>query len=118
MKELLDRLKQIDPTTYKRFDEETIATRWIYTPDGGEDVESYGCNLSEAAQMAWLQACLQTAIRSRGGWYWKMSSQPLDGTGKYVCEIVKESGWKTVWVREEGNSPAEAMLATYIEAMS
>jgi predicted metal-dependent HD superfamily phosphohydrolase len=103
MKELLDRLKQIDPTTYKRYNTDKIIC---------------DMDLAIAVKNAWLQACLQTAIRSRGGWYWEMSSQQLDGTGKYVCEIVKESGWKTVWVREEGNSPADAMLAAYIEAMA
>ena len=103
MKELLDRLKQIDPTTYKRYNTDKIIC---------------DMDLAIAVKNAWLQACLQTAIRSRGGWYWKISSQQLDSTGKYVCEIVKESGWKTVWVREEGNSPADAMLAAYIEAMA
>ena len=111
MKELLEKLKSLDPTTYERYigsdlvssDQPEYISAWI---------------LTESAKMAWLQACLQTAIRSRGGWYWKISSQQLDSTGKYVCEIVKESGWRTVWVREEGNSPADAMLAAYIEAMS
>ena len=103
MNKLLDRLKQIDPTTYKRYNTDKIIC----------DME-----LAIAVKDAWLQACLQTAIRSRGGWYWKISSQQLDSTGKYVCEIVKENGWKSVWVREEGNSPADAMLAAYIEAIA
>jgi hypothetical protein len=103
MNKLLDRLKQVDPTTYKRYNTDKIIC---------------DMDLAIAVKNAWLQACLQTAIRSRGGWYWKISSQQLDSTGKYVCEIVKESGWKTVWVREEGNSPADAMLAAYIEVMA
>ena len=103
MQELLEKLKSLDPVLWKEYERCMRDCKLLIDP---------------RIAPAILQACLQTAIRSRGGWYWKMSSQPLDGTGKYVCEIVKESGWKTVWVREEGNSPAEAMLATYIEAMS
>lgn len=116
MNKLLDRLKQVDPTTYAAFVDTELGKYDCHDDYGKMTEYIYQDRLINKAQMAWLQACLQTAIRSRGGWYWKISSQQLDSTGKYVCEIVKENGWRTVWVREEGNSPTEAMLAAYIAA--
>lgn len=114
MKELLDKLKSLDSTTYKRFDEETIATRWIYMPDGGEDVESYGCHLSESAQMAWLQACLQEAIGGKG---WQGIVLFNKECNRAVIEDIIDGWGGTRKLSEEiGSSPVESLLAAYIAA--
>jgi hypothetical protein len=98
MNKLLDQLKQIDPTTYKRYNTDKIIC----------DME-----LVIAVKDAWLQACLQEVI-STHGWLWKLKKtdhtiEPYHTTihmDKSHCK--NRYGW--------GNSPVKSLLASYIAA--
>lgn len=106
MQELLDRLKQIDPTTYKRL------KQFVLFEDGDIkntiDILSYG---EGPGLEAILQACLQDAILAKG-WHFQLicreeSCMADITTFGTKCDIIDGPERKT---------PAEAMLAAYIEA--
>ena len=106
MKELLEKLKSLDPTTYKRFAETELA-EYEYDDENGSMVGYiYQENLIDSAKMAWLQACLQDAI-SLKGWF-------------FYIQWDTHYGWMaSINDQEEpcaGDSPAKSLLAAYIAA--
>ena len=105
MKELLDKLKQVDLATYKRYQ-----GGMIYT--SGEPIPCFDLEL----HMAWLQAVLQDAIASKGYMFsvshiWARESLPAY---RWKARIFIDPD-NIIEVR--GDSPAEALLAAYVEAI-
>ena len=98
MNKLLDQLKQIDPTTYKRYNMDKIIC----------DME-----LAIAVKDAWLQACLQEAISSRT-WTWKIEQTNHTTEPCRVTIHMDKSHYKNRY--GWGNSPAKSLLAAYIAA--
>ena len=75
-----------------------------------------GCAMSDA----WVQAVLQDACQARG-WSWRMQGFPEiddDHPGQTCCTIMRRKG--IIWYDHKtayGASPAEALLAAYLEAI-
>ena len=134
MIELLDRLREADPETYKRIARGIpLQPRGQYLAfDGGKITacqyhEPYipFDNLLPEAACAWLQAVLQDAISNRG-WIWEVS---LLANKKDHCACISEvaPGYDgDHWTEEHeymiteqiAGSPAEALLRAYAEAIS
>lgn len=97
MKELLEKLKSLDPTTFRRYDGEII---------GETDGNVYASDLKLPAQMAWLQACLQDTVSGKG-WF-------------FYIQWDTHYGWMASINEQEepcaGDSPAKSLLAAYIAA--
>ena len=124
MNMLLDRLKQIDPTTYEKvYHGIPIYPRSIYyvfdpgarKPRAKMYKEGWirFANLPKEAACAWLQSCIQDAILTKG-WHFQLICREESCMADITifgpeCDIIDGPERKT---------PAEAMLATYIEAMS
>jgi len=104
MKELLEKLKSLDPTTYERYigsdlvssDQPEYISAWI---------------LTESAKMAWLQACLQDAILTKGWHFQQMARE-----GRCMVDITVFEPECDIIDGPERKTPAEAMLVAYIEA--
>lgn len=106
MKELLEKLKSLDPTTYERYigsdlvssDQPEYISAWI---------------LTESAKMAWLQACVQDAISGKG-WPYQIAYYPPEGPTKWFYRAYL---WPEIkCVIEQSDSPAKSLLAAYIAA--
>ncbi len=104
MKELLDKLKLLDPTTYKQYNDTELAY---------DDWEDTICvdRLSEKVSCAWLQACLQEAISGKG---WLLEQSTF--TKKHSAKIWKPGD--PIWMEyvRLGKSYTEALLDAYILA--
>ena len=125
MNQLLDQLRAKDPETYKRIRRGLpLKPRGQYIAyDNGEvralQYEEVYIPLDELlpeVACAWLQAVLQEAISSRG-WASTLTYNPPDGP--------EAPHWSAhIWPDEhcqmshKADSPAEALLAAYVEAMS
>lgn len=111
MNKLLDRLKQVDPTTYKRAFDWLQNVVWELIKDNPEGyfLEDGPYPLRDAL----LQACLQEAICGKEGWTWQIQNY-LDFHIAYVVGNGIEK-------KAQAKSPSEAILRAYIaacEAMS
>lgn len=95
MNKLLDRLKQVDPTTYKRYNTDKIIC------------DMY---LVIAVKDAWLQACIQDAILTKGWHFQQMARE-----GSCMVDITVFRPKCDIIDGPERKTPAEAMLAAYIE---
>jgi hypothetical protein len=100
MKELLDRLKQVDPTTYNRYNTDKIIC----------DME-----LAIAMKNAWLQACLQEAISDKGYMFsvshiWPNASLPAY---QWKARIFIDPD---NIIERRSDLPARALLGAYIAA--
>ena len=96
MNKLLDRLKQVDPTTYKRYNTDKIIC---------------DMDLAIAVKDAWLQACVQDAILTKG-WHFQLMGRE----GSYMVDIATFKPKCDIIDGPERKTPAEAMLAAYIAA--
>lgn len=106
MKELLEKLKLLDPATWNRYEETELDS------DDWEDTVFID-HLSESAQMAWLQAVLQDAISGKG-WPYQIAYYPPEGPTKWFYRAYI---WpKIKCVMEQSDSPAKSLLAAYIAA--
>jgi hypothetical protein len=104
MKELLDKLKSLDPTTYKRafcwFD--NVLGEIISDNPEGYFLEDGPYLLRDAL----LQSVLQEAISSKG-WYWGFAV----GTSAAIVSKDMEN-----FVRRLEDFPVKSLLAAYIAA--
>ena len=100
MKELLDKLKQVDPAAWDRYNTNGII-----------------CNvdLAIALKDAWLQAVLQTAIAAKGHMFSVSHIWPRESLPAYQWKARIFIDPDNI-IETRGNSPAEALLAAYIEA--
>ena len=114
MKDLLEKLKSLDPTTYKRFTETELA-EYEYDDENGSIADYiYQEDLIDSAKLAWLQACLQEAIGGKG---WQGIVLFDKEHNRAVIEDIIDGWGGTRKLSEEiGSSPAESLLAAYIAA--
>jgi hypothetical protein len=118
MKELLEKLKLLDPATYKRYDETELA-EYEYDDENGSMVGYiYQENLIDSAKMAWLQACLQDAIRAHS-WTMRLSVYPStvirpEGDTVVICNLTERDEKLISSATEYGY--ARSILAAYIAA--
>ena len=127
MNQLLDQLRAKDPETYKRIRRGLpLKPRGQYIAyDNGEvralQYEEVYIPLDELlpeVACAWLQAVLQDAITSRR-WSTKQISFVRGEEKFYYVEINKGVSYNgPLECKGRGGSPAEALLAAYVEAMS
>jgi hypothetical protein len=96
MNKLLDRLKQIDPATWNRYNTDKIIC------------DMY---LAIAVKDAWLQTCLQDAILTKGWHFQQMARE-----GSCMVDITIFRPECDIINGPERKTPAEAMLAAYIAA--
>lgn len=109
MKELLEKLKSLDPTTYKRFTETELA-EYEYDDENGSMVGYiYQEDLIDSAKFAWLQACLQEAISGKG-WNWQVQIWNTSNLAFYQAYVVGGGAEREA----QAESPAKALLAAYI----
>ena len=97
---LLDKLKQVDPATWDRYNTEDII-----------------CNVGLAIVLkdAWLQAVLQEAIAAKGYMFSVSHTWPKESLPAYQWKArIFIDPDNIIDVR--GDSPAEALLAAYVEA--
>lgn len=121
---LLDRLQKADPDTWNRFVDTELFTYNEYDDYGKTERYAYQEDLIEAAREAWLQHVLQEAIRTQK-WHLLQSQDP--STRVYYVEISKIApGYAgdhytehCLWLIGSGedNSPADALLKAYLEAI-
>ena len=100
MKELLDKLKQVDPAAWHRYNTSDII-----------------CNvdLAIALKDAWLQAVLQSAIAAKGHMFSVSHIWPKESLPAYQWKARIFIDPDNI-VETRGDSPAEALLAAYVEA--
>ena len=122
---LLEALREKDPATWQQIvrGPPMIPYHKYYTYDidgsatAHKDERAYipFDELLPEVACAWLQAVLQDAIQARG-WAYQVSAS-FQGThyGKIVKKNADES--KTFLPDVAGDSPAEALLAAYLEAI-
>ena len=111
MKELLEKLKSLDPTAYAAFVDTELGKYDCHDDYGKMTEYIYQDRLINKAQMAWLQACLQDAILTKG-WHF----QQLAREGRCVVDITVFEPKCDIIDGPERKTPAEAMLAAYIAA--
>ena len=112
---LLEALRAKDPATWKRFDGLELATYKQYDDYGTTENYIYQEDLIAPVRMAWLQAVLQEACQARG-WASALTYNPPCGPdapfwGAHVWPDDRCSAGK------KADSPAEALLSCYLEAI-
>ena len=116
--DLLDQLREKDPELWKMITENTISEYEYHDEDFNEWISNAITykDLFEPAQEAWLQHCLQEAIRVRGwsGWSGRTESScfaeiHIKGAKSRLenCEILFG----------HGDTEAEALLRAYLAAI-
>ena len=127
---LLEALREKDPATWQQIvrGPPMIPYHKYYTYDidgsatAHKDERAYipFDELLPEVACAWLQAVLQDACQARG-WSWRMQGFPEiddDHPGHTCCTIMRRKG--IIWYDHKtayGASPAEALLAAYLEAI-
>ena len=101
MQKLLDKLEQVDPATWGRYNTKDII-----------------CNvdLAIALKDAWLQAVLQTAIAANGHMFSVSHMWPKESLPSYQWKARIFIDPDNI-IEVRGESPAEALLAAYVEAI-
>lgn len=102
--DLLNQLREKDPELFNT---------WIAVVRQIDNHAADGTDIDTPISMAWLQHCLQEAIRARG-WLLEQSTFTVKPTAK----IWKSSDpiWRTY--HEGGDTEAEALLRAYLSALS
>ena len=98
MQKLLDKLKQVDPAAWDRYNTKDII-----------------CNvdLAIALKDAWLQAVLQEAIAAKGYMFSVSHTWPRESLPAYQWKARIFVDPDNI-VETRGDSPAEALLAAYV----
>ena len=126
MKELLDRLKQVDPATYEKISRGIPilprSTYYVFDVDSGKpraEMHKHGwipfANLPLEVACAWLQAVLQDAIAAKGHMLSVSHTWPKESLPAYQWKARIFIDPDNI-VESRGDSPAEALLAAYVEA--
>lgn len=106
---LLDRLREADPDTWKRFDETELFTYREYDDYGSIECYAYQEDVIEAVRAAWLQHVLQEAIASRE-WAYQIMHTP-----RHIKATVLKKCIYTIF--GEGKTDTEALLRAYLGAI-
>jgi hypothetical protein len=114
--DLLDKLREKDPDLWEKIAETALSEYEYHDEEFNEWISNAitYTDLFEPAQEAWLQHCLQEAIRARG---WRYG---IDYDTDRVCATVLkniDSAWKLIGVGY-GSTEAEALMRAYLSALS
>ena len=126
MQKLLDKLKQVDLATYDKVCRGIPilprSTYYIFDADVGKpraEIHRHGwipfANLPQEVACAWLQAVLQTAIAANGHMFSVSHIWPKESLPAYQWKARIFIDPDNI-VESRGDSPAEALLAAYVEA--
>ena len=116
--DLLDQLREKDPDLWEKIAETALSEYEYHDEEFNEWISNAitYTDLFGPAQEAWLQHCLQEALRARAGWSYCVSNTYQSQTHiKPIMAMVftgKESYWR------DGDTEAEALLRAYIAALS
>ena len=111
--DLLARLQEADNVTWERVCQTAVGEYESFDEDGFEVKYTVSYEeLFDDAKEAWLQHCLQEAIRTRG-WMCTVLSVPTNG---HVLDRIDTEGEESGTV-EYGDTEAEALLRAYLAAI-
>jgi len=115
--DLLNQLREKDPGLWNTFSEKKIGDYFYFGPEGDEEYgDIFEYQLEDSARCAWLQHCLQEAIRARG-WAYQVSCT-FQGTRFAKIATINPDGSK--WFHDDQHAPteAEALMRAYLSALS
>ena len=119
--DLLDQLREKDLELWEQITGLELAEYEYDDENGSMSEYIYQEDLIEGAQEAWLQYCLQAAIRERR-WSYKQICLVRRGTPNeifYYAEIDKGIAWDSpLHFEGHGDTEAEALVKAYLAAIS
>ena len=107
--DLLDKLREKDPELWEQITGLELAEYEYDDENGSMSGYIYQEDLIEGAQEAWLQHCLQEAIRARDGWGCQITSFGLP----VIANVYNRRAYTT----GRGDTEAEALGWAYLEAI-
>ena len=107
--DLLDQLREKDPELWEQITGLELAEYEYDDENGSMSGYIYQEDLIEGAQEAWLQHCLQEAIRARDGWGCQITSFGLP----VIANVYNRRAYTT----GRGDTEAEALGWAYLEAI-
>ena len=109
--DLLDKLREKDPELWGKIDTGTKMLMWWDRKQDGSIVCQHLCynGMDAPMQEAWLQHCLQEAIRARDGWGCQITSFGLP----VIANVYNRREYTT----GRGDTEAEALCLAYLEAI-
>ena len=118
--ELLDRLQKADPGLWEKIAETALSEYGYHDEDFNAwifNAITY-TNLFSPAQEAWLQHCLQEAIRWRGWHLYQIRNDDLPGLPCFADIIILGHGKEhDIHNEGEGSTESEALLRAYLAAI-
>ncbi len=112
--DLLNQLREKDPGLWNTFSEKKIGDYFYFGPEGDEEYgDIFEYQLEDSARCAWLQHCLQEAIRARG---WKFILMTFTTGITPFAKIFKREPVGYSW-NAHGDTEAEALCLAYLEAV-
>ena len=107
--DLLSALREKDPELWEQITGLELAEYEYDDENGSMSGYIYQEDLIEGAQEAWLQHCLQEAIRARDGWGCQITSFGLP----VIANVYNRRAYTT----GRGDTEAEALGWAYLEAI-
>jgi len=109
--ELLDRLQKADPGLWEKIAETALSEYGYHDEEFNAWISNAitYADLFGSAQEAWLQHCLQEAIRARDGWGCQITSFGLP----VIANVYNRREYTT----GRGDTEAEALLRAYLAAI-
>jgi len=109
--DLLDKLREKDPDLWEKIAETALSEYEYHDEEFNEWISNAitYTDLFGPAQEAWLQHCLQDAIRARDGWGCKITSFGLP----VIANVYNRREYTT----GRGDTEAEALALAYLEAI-
>lgn len=111
MKDMLEKLRKLDPETWEEFNDDLGSVICEHRCDNEEKYFTHKDCWTQVSE-AWLQSCLQRACEKRG---WSFQIILFNNPNRYGVSIVKNETW--IEPQHNGDSPASALLAAYLEAL-
>ena len=114
--DLLDQLREKDPELWMEITRTELAEIEYCDVDGDECEPDYiyWAGLRSEAQDAWLQHCLQEAIRARG---WDFKIEKYHNSIWGMIRIPNEC-WTDEVFKHKADTEAEALMRAYLSALS
>ena len=113
--DLLGRLQEKDPELWEQITGLELAEYEYDDENGSMSGYIYQEDLIEGAQEAWLQACLQAAIRARK-WLATVLAKSDESNHRCLARLDSEDD-EIETVVEYGSTEAEALCLAYLEAI-
>ena len=116
--DLLDQLQEKDPELWEQITGLELAEYEYDDENGSMSGYIYQEDLIKGAQEAWLQHCLQEAIRARGWHLYQIRNDDLPGLPCFADIIILGHGKEhDIHHEGEGDTEAEALSRAYLAAI-